>query len=296
MRTGRDSTSTVHRSRCNLVEYALDGALLGIFMIAACAFCVILEHAGSPVRVAIESAFLRRALMGLAMGLTAVALIESAWGRRSGAHMNPAVTLAFLRLGKVRGVDATGLVIAQFVGASLGVAVARLALGSTIAAAEVSFVVTRPGSSIGAAFAGEVAISFLMMSAVLAASSSPRLAPMTPWIAGALVACWITVEAPLSGMSMNPARTFGSALHAGVWTSAWIYFTAPPLGMLLAAELRARSSVRARAACAKLRHCARSRCIFCGHEPDRRRAAPPDHALKRARAGRAVHEHCPTDP
>jgi aquaporin Z len=80
-----------------------------------------------------------------------------------------------------------------------------------------------------------------------------------------LIATYITIEAPLSGMSMNPARTFGPALLGHVWNALWVYFTAPPLGMLLAAESYVRLT-RWRGAhaiwCAKLYHDTNARCIF----------------------------------
>ena len=56
-------------------------------------------------------------------------------------------------------------------------------------------------------------------------------------VAALLLALYITVEAPVSGMSLNPARTLGSALWAGQFTALWVYFSAPVLGMLLAAEV-----------------------------------------------------------
>jgi aquaporin Z len=97
------------------------------------------------------------------------------------------------------------------------------------------------------------------MFVVLCASNAPRTARFTGVFCGLLVATYITLEAPISGMSMNPARTLGSATGAVQFASLWIYFTAPPLGMLLAAEiyLRARGSARVR--CAKLQHGPRQR-------------------------------------
>ena len=92
--------------RAHWPEYLMEGALLGLFMMSACAFAVLLEHPGSAVHAALPDAFVRRALMGLAMGATAVAIIFSGWGKRSGAHINPATTLTFLRLGKVQAADA----------------------------------------------------------------------------------------------------------------------------------------------------------------------------------------------
>jgi aquaporin Z len=115
------------------------------------------------------------------------------------------------------------------------------------------------------AFAAEMVISFILMLTVLGVSNSARLARFTGLAAGLLVAAWITFEAPLSGMSMNPARTVASALPAGAFAPLWIYFVAPPLGMLLAAETyRALRGTRA-VACAKLHHDVSFHCIFrCG--------------------------------
>jgi aquaporin Z len=101
----------------------------------------------------------------------------------------------------------------------------------------VRYAVTVPGIYGNAgAFAGEVSISFILMIAILFASNREALARYTPYLVGALYATFITFETPLSGMSMNPARTFGSAFCAGYWQALWIYFIAPTLGMLAGAE------------------------------------------------------------
>jgi len=72
------------------------------------------------------------------------------------------------------------------------------------------------------------------------------------------------LEAPFSGMSMNPARTMGSAFSAELWTGIWIYFTAPPLGMLTAAEIYLWRKGGSAVQCCKLHHSNDKRCIFCG--------------------------------
>ena len=245
-------------------EYLSEAAGLGAFMVSACAFAALLFHPASPVAQGIESGTARRVLMGAAMGLTNVVLVYSPWGMRSGAHNNPSVTLTFYRLGKVKGADALFYVLAQFAGGVAGVLLAALVFGELLADARVNYVVTVPGSpGVAAAFAAEVSISFVLMSVVLRTSNHRRLARWTGLLAGLLVALYISVESPVSGMSMNPARTFGSAVSAQVWTALWVYFTAPLAGMLLAAEVFARTG--ARAACAKLHHHNRKRCIFnCG--------------------------------
>jgi aquaporin Z len=244
-------------------EYGMEAALLGAFMLSACAVTTLLEHPASPARAALPDPTLRRGLTGAAMGLTAIALIYSPWGKQSGAHMNPSVSLAFCRLGKVRPLDALCYVLAQFAGAILGVLLAGLLLRGLPADPAVRYAVTVPGPAGAAvAFAAELAIAFGMMTLVLTLSSHKTLAPRTGFFAGGLVALYILFEAPLSGMSMNPARTLGSALAARSWEALWIYFTAPPLGMLAAAEVYRRRGGLVR--CAKLHHHNPYRCIFCG--------------------------------
>src|SRR5512143_3634766 len=119
--------------RAHWPEYLIEAAGLGTFMISACAFGVLLFHPESAAYAALGDDFFRRIVMGLAMGGTAVAIIYSPWGRRSGAHINPSTTLAFLWLGKVRGADAAFYVAAQFVGAVAGVALSWWLLGARLA-------------------------------------------------------------------------------------------------------------------------------------------------------------------
>ncbi len=244
-------------------EYLMEAAELGLFMISACVFALLLEHPGSPLHQTIDNPLVRRMLMGIAMGSTAIAVICSPLGKRSGGHFNPAVTFTYLLLGKVERWDAVFYVAAQFAGGIAGVSLAAFAIGPPIEHAAVNYVVTMPGAGgPRTAFLAELLISFLLMSVVLAVSNTPRLAKFTPLFAGAMAATYITIEAPLSGMSMNPARTFGSAFSAREWTAIWVYFTAPVLGMFLAGQLyRARRGPHA-VLCAKLHHDNDKRCIF----------------------------------
>jgi aquaporin Z len=201
--------------------------------------------------------------MGLAVGATVIAIVISPWGKQSGGHFNPAITFAFYRLGKVAPWDAFYYVTAQFLGAISGVAMATFVLRGAPGNDAVRYAETVPGVyGSAAAFAGELTISFILMSAILLVSNRETLARYTPYVVGALYAIFITLETPLSGMSMNPARTFGSAFPASYWHALWIYFIAPTMGMLVAAEvfLRARGGVEPY--CAKLHHANNKRCIF----------------------------------
>ena len=250
-------------------EYLMEAALLGAFMVAACAFSVLLFHPASVVARSWPDPAARRVLMGLAMGATAVGLLYSPWGKQSGGHLNPAVTLTFYRMGKVAGFDALWYMVAQFFGATTGVALAFAVLGPRLADPGVRYAVTMPGPyGTAAAFVAEFAISAVLMSIILAMTNRSRLAGYTGLVAGVMVALYISLESPISGMSMNPARTFGSALWAASWRAWWIYFTEPPLGMLVALWLRRRAG-RSLAACAKLHHDNDTRCVFCEYQAQR---------------------------
>jgi aquaporin Z len=249
-------------------EYAIEALGLAAFMLAAVTCTAALEHPASPLHAALPDPLLRRVLIGLAMGSTAMALVYSPWGQRSGAHFNPALTLTFLRLGRVAPRDAAGYAAAHFGGAIAGVALAGGVLGALASHESVRFAATRPGpAGPGVAFAAELVISFVLMTVILVVSNTPRIARWTGVCCGLLVATYITLVAPLSGMSMNPARTLGSATGARTFDSIWIYFAAPLGGMLLAAELYVRIAGARRVYCAKLHHQNRHRCIFrCGWE------------------------------
>ena len=244
-------------------EYFMEATELALFMISACAFTVLLYHPASFVAQNIHSEIFRRLLMGTAMGSTAIAIIFSPLGKRSGGHFNPSVTLTFFRLGKIAGWDAAFYALFQFAGAIVGVSIASIILGNRLAHQAVNYATTQPGMpGVLAAFLAEAAITFILMTVILNVSNTKRLSRWTGLFAGALVATYITIEAPISGMSMNPARTFGSALGAHAWTSLWIYFTAPPIGMLLAAEVYQRRRRARTVVCAKLHHHNTQRCIF----------------------------------
>jgi aquaporin Z len=241
----------------------MEAAGLGLFMASAALVTTALEYPHSPLHAAIPDPLLRRILIGIAMGLTAIGIIYSPWGKQSGAHLNPAVTVTFYRLGKLEGIDAVGYIIAQSVGGLAGLVLASRAIGMAIQHPAVNYVVTVPGP-FGAptAFIAEMLISFGLMLVVLLVSNHRRLAIFTGLMAGCLVATYISLEAPLSGMSMNPARTFASAVPANLWTAFWVYLTAPPLGMLLAAEFYIRVKNLKQVYCAKLHHQNSKRCIF----------------------------------
>jgi aquaporin Z len=246
-------------------EYLIETFGLGAFMVAAGTVVTASEIDASPIKHYIANPFLRRIPIGMAMGLTAVALIYSPWGKRSGAHLNPAVTLTFFRLGKLTSCDAFFYVLAQFIGGVIGVVLVAAVLGMLFTEPPVSYVVTVPGQQgIAIAFMAEFLMSFGLMFMVLLTANTNRLAKFTGLFAGLLVATYIILEAPISGMSINPARTFASALPSQIWTAFWVYYFAPTLGMLFAAEVYLRYPKRAKIICGKLCPNSETPCICKG--------------------------------
>jgi aquaporin Z len=249
--------------RLHWPEYLMEAGESGLYLFSACAVATLLWHPASPVQPYLATDTVRRMLMGLAMGATIVAIVLSPWGKQSGAHFNPAVTFTFYRLRKVASWDAVFYCAAQFIGAVAGVALASLVLQGAPADQAVRYAATLPGIyGDGIAFLAELVISFLLMTAILFASNHEALAPYTHYFAAILVAAYIAFESPISGMSTNPARTFGPALYGSYWRALWIYFIAPPLGMLAAAEVLLLARERKGPYCAKLHHHNDKRCIF----------------------------------
>lgn len=231
--------------------YGYEAAELAAFLFSACVFTVLLFVPGiAPV----HNPWAARAWMGLAMAATAILIIRSPWGKRSGAHFNPAITLTFFRLGKIGPYDALFYIAAHFVGGIAGVGAAALLLGRRIALPQVRYAVTLPGlGGVAGAFAAEFFMAALLMGVVLYTSNRPRLAPWTTYCVGALIANYVLFLAPVSGFSINPARTVASAVFAHLWTALWLYFVAPLAGMLSAAEVYVRCAKR-RTAPAGVRH------------------------------------------
>jgi aquaporin Z len=253
--------------------YLFEGAELAIFMISACAFTVWLFHPSYPAVRIFPNPAVRRVFMGVAMGITAVLIIHSPMGKRSGAHFNPAITLTYFRLGKIKTPDAVCYIVFQFIGGVFGVGVSALCLGSSLAAPAVDYAVTVPGRyGTAAAFCAELFMATLLMAVVLWTSNRPSLSGLTSYFVGILIALYIFFFAPVSGFSINPARTTGSAVWANLWTAGWIYFLAPLLGMLVSAEIYLRSYGPDRILCAKLHPDPTYPCPFRCHFPLHRKS------------------------
>lgn len=172
------------------------------------------------------------------MGLTALFIFYSRFTSPSGSQINPAVTLTFLRLGKMCRYDALFFILFQIAGGTLAVYIMRILMGSLLTGDPVDTVVTVPGRyGIIPALVAELLIAFITMSMVLFTSHHGKWNRYTRIFAACLVCAWVIIAGPVSGFGMNPARSLASAIPSGTWTSIWIYLLAPLTGMLLAAEV-----------------------------------------------------------
>jgi aquaporin Z len=220
----------------NWIHYLQEALGLAIFMISACFFGAMLEAKNSIIHLAIHSSFIRTIIMGLLMGATAIFIFYSPWTSPSGSQINPAVTLSFLRLGKMCPWDGLFFVLFQFSGGVLAVYAMQLILGGKLTSPPVNSVATVPVVGNTLALITEFLIAFITMVMVMFTSHHKKLKKYTRIFAGGLVCTWVIVAGPISGFGMNPARSFASALPANTWTAFWIYLFTPVAGMLLATE------------------------------------------------------------
>lgn len=256
------------RLRHHWPEYLIEGWGLGMFMISAGVVATVLNSPRIIAHGPLSQPFVRGSAAGIAMGLTLLLLVYSPWGMRSGAQLNPALTVAFVRVGRMHRWDAVFFILAQTLGGLLGVLLVAGILGMAFTAPPVRYAATLPGNGgPWIAFAAEFVISAVLMGVILVFSNTPRLARFTGIAAACMVALYITFEAPLSGMSMNPARSLASALPAAHWDSFWVYLCAPVLGMLTAAQVYLLVPNAPRCGCAKLMHSQTMHCIHCGQRP-----------------------------
>jgi aquaporin Z len=222
----------------NYIHYMQEALGLGIFMISACFFGAKLFSPNSNWYHAIANDFVRNVLMGVAMGTTALLIFYSPITAPSGAQINPAVSITFLRLNKMCRYDTMFFILFQLAGGVVAVVAMQSIMGELLTKTPVLSVVTVPGKyGITKAAITEFFIAFITMSMVLFTSHHTTLKKYTRIFAACLVCLWVITAGPVSGFGMNPARSFASALPANIWTAFWIYLIMPFAGMLSAAEV-----------------------------------------------------------
>lgn len=206
-----------------------------LFLVISSTAAVVFIHPASPVARALgPHEWVHRLGVGAVVGLLVAAMAYSPWGKRSGAHFNPAVTLGFWHLGRIRTADALWYVLAQFGGALVAGFVVCRVLKPWLRYPDIHYNTTRPPAGAHGwawALGAEAVISAGLMLLLLVALHSAGLKKWTGALVGLLLTAYVTVESPLSGMSLNPARTLGAATAAGQWQGLWLYFAGPLLAM-----------------------------------------------------------------
>ncbi len=189
---------------------------------------------GLPLAELIPDAGVRRLITGLFFAGSGSLVAISPIGKTSGAHINPAVSLAFWAQGKMHHYDVIGYVIAQFLGAITGETLLVIVWHNYVRS--VAYGMTLPGSGypLWFVFVAELLLTGLLVLMIFLFVSSHRLMRWTPMMNWILVATMVWLEAPVSGTSLNPARSAGPALLAWSWSDQWIYYLAPVVGALLA--------------------------------------------------------------
>jgi len=188
----------------------------------------------SPIAPHLASHSARLLLTGLLFAGTGSLVALSPLGRRSGAHLNPAVTLAFWTQHKVHPHDLAGYVISQVLGALAACAVLRVAWGHTARVLHLG--ATQPGHGFTPLDAAtlEMLMTASLVLMIFLMTSSVRTARWTPLGNWLLVATLVWQGAPYTGTSLNPARSIGPALLAPELASLWVYLVGPFAGALLA--------------------------------------------------------------
>jgi aquaporin Z len=282
------SASLVDAWNMHWREYLMEAAEIGVLMFCICLFGALIYGRASPLEPLALSSTVKSFLMGIAIAISTFLIIRSPFGRRTGAHFNPAISLAYFYLGRIHRWDTLYYVASQFTGALAGVFVAHQVLGQHLSSPPVYFVITIPGEyGNSVAFLAEFALSGLLMGVVLFTTNRRRLVGFSPVMVALVTVFYYGLCSSLSGFSVNPARSFSSAIFAWIWRGIWVYFAAPVLGMLAAAHLYIRIEGRQNVYCAKVFHDLKSICPFhCNfrrlyREPERSGSAEPRELMRK---------------
>jgi aquaporin Z len=204
-----------------------------VLLLVGLSLVILMFGDGSPMKILLPSEGARRVITGFLFGAWGGLIALSPVGERSGAHINPIVTLAFRLAGRIELPTALGYIGAQLLGAVVGCLPLLVwgAMGRSL-----SFGATTPGAgyTIGAVLLGEVVTTFTMVTLLFVFLAFRRTRPFTPALFPFLYAVMVYLEAPISGTSTNPARSLGPAVISGQWDGWWIYWVGPIIGSVVA--------------------------------------------------------------
>lgn len=220
-----------------LQRYLMEALGLGIFMISIALFGSILLSPLSQFTKVVTNEPVRIFILSIFMSLTALFITVSPFTKPSGAHINPAVTICFLRLGRISKKDAIFYILFQLAGGTICVLLMAVVMQSVFINPPINYAVTQPGIyGTASAFVTELVISAIFMLLILFGNDAERIRKYLPYYIASLIMLYVNLTIHVSGFSMNPARSFASALPSGIWSYFWLYCLAPVMGMLFSTE------------------------------------------------------------
>ena len=218
---------------------------------------------GLPIEPLIPDSSIRLLITGLMFAGSGSLVAISPLGKLSGAHINPSVSLAFWLQGKMHHHDICGYIVGQFIGAIIGAGLLVIVWGEYAVSVNNGVTVAGANYALWYVFLVEVSMTCLLVLAIFIFVSNDRLMRWTPLMTWLMVATMVWLESPISGTSLNPARSLGTALVSWFWQDQWLYLFAPPLGAVLAvATFRLLTFGERELLTAKLFHVPNYRCIF----------------------------------
>jgi len=225
-----DLEATADRSAWSL--YAAEFLGTALLLIGGLSAVIVIISPASPFAAFALPGWLARGIAGALFGLTGTLVTISVLGKHSGAHLNPAMTLAFVIEGKISASHASWYVLSQCLGAIAGACVV-LVWGPLGKPLRYGATTPAPGMNPMLAVALEALCTVVLVGTVFVFLGHPRLRRFTPWTMSPMYAVMVSIEAPFTGTSTNPARSLGPAVATGTWQGFWIYLVGPALGALV---------------------------------------------------------------
>lgn len=204
-----------------------------LLLLVGLSIVIFMFGSGSPMADLIPNVKIRQIITGFLFGSVGASIALSYIGKVSGAHINPAVTIVFWLFRKIEGRLAITYILAQVTGAIIG-CLPLLIWGDL--GRSINFGGTAPGTAYtaGQAFLGEVITTFTMVTLLILFIGFRSIRQFTPYMFPVLYAIMVPLEADISGISTNPARSIGPAVISAQWEGWWIYWVGPLAGALLA--------------------------------------------------------------
>ena len=204
-------------------------------------FALVFIGAGAASIVGSAADFGGLTAVAFAHGLTLMIFI-CAYGRISGGHMNPAVTVGVLAVGAITAAEAAGYIVSQIVGGVAGAMLLRIVLGGVatgLGTPELAQGLVLGGATVSITpaigFVVEAVLAFFLVTAVLSTAVAGRAAHLAPVAIGLTLVFNILMGGPLTGAAFNPARALGPEIVTGNLSDAWLYVLAPIVGAIIAA-------------------------------------------------------------